>query len=358
MSADARRGPADNQAAPAWPPPPPRAALAAAAIFRCLPVCLRLEPLTLLLSAGRAVRQRLGRQRAHGARRAPWTASPTALRRSARSRRCSLASWMQSSWWVLPLGLTAWVHASTGRQRRGAPPAWLAAAGRSRGAALRLTYFTLPGNCSGATLWPRLRPVRRMRRGGPSWAASATRAWAPWTERSSVPQVGAAATPRCWLFCCCCCVIPGRMQSWLYAALETHPPRTPLTALSPAGCPPSPRAAPDGNGVLDCPGYFGHIELAKPMFHVHFLKTVVKALRCVSYHNSKIMVLPVSGRGGGGAGGGAGGQGVGVVEQGPSHVTHSHACQHSRCAGLKSGMWGEPMSRRRMRRFRAHPCRR
>ncbi|PSC72236.1 DNA-directed RNA polymerase II subunit 1 [Micractinium conductrix] len=48
----------------------------------------------------------------------------------------------------------------------------------------------------------------------------------------------------------------------------------------------------DGNGVLDCPGYFGHIELAKPMFHVHFLKTVVKALRCVSYHNSKIMVLP------------------------------------------------------------------
>ena len=50
----------------------------------------------------------------------------------------------------------------------------------------------------------------------------------------------------------------------------------------------------DGNGVLDCPGYFGHIELAKPMFHVHFLKTVVKTLRCVSYHNSKIMLLPVS----------------------------------------------------------------
>jgi DNA-directed RNA polymerase II subunit RPB1 len=54
----------------------------------------------------------------------------------------------------------------------------------------------------------------------------------------------------------------------------------------------------DGNGVLDCPGYFGHIELAKPMFHVHFLKTVVKVLRCVSYHNSKIMLLPVSGRAG------------------------------------------------------------
>lgn len=54
----------------------------------------------------------------------------------------------------------------------------------------------------------------------------------------------------------------------------------------------------DGNGVLDCPGYFGHIELAKPMFHVHFLKTVVKVLRCVSYHNSKVMLLPVSNQGG------------------------------------------------------------
>jgi hypothetical protein len=50
----------------------------------------------------------------------------------------------------------------------------------------------------------------------------------------------------------------------------------------------------DGNGVLDCPGYFGHIELAKPMYHIHFLKTVVKTLRCVSYHNSRIMLLPVS----------------------------------------------------------------
>lgn len=63
------------------------------------------------------------------------------------------------------------------------------------------------------------------------------------------------------------------------------------TPSPPPACAASARA--DGNGVLDCPGYFGHIELAKPMFHVHFLKTVVKALRCVSYHNSKLMVLPV-----------------------------------------------------------------
>lgn len=47
----------------------------------------------------------------------------------------------------------------------------------------------------------------------------------------------------------------------------------------------------DGCLPQDCPGYFGHIELAKPMFHVHFIKTVIKVLRCVSYHNSKILLL-------------------------------------------------------------------
>eukprot|EP00890_Picochlorum_soloecismus_P003544 jgi/Picsp_1/4190/NSC_01699-R1_protein len=46
----------------------------------------------------------------------------------------------------------------------------------------------------------------------------------------------------------------------------------------------------DGCGVLDCPGYFGHIELAKPIFHIHFLKTVVKVLRCVSYRTSKLLL--------------------------------------------------------------------
>lgn len=46
----------------------------------------------------------------------------------------------------------------------------------------------------------------------------------------------------------------------------------------------------DGCGVLDCPGYFGHIELAKPIFHIHFLKTLVKVLRCVSYRTSKLLI--------------------------------------------------------------------
>lgn len=50
----------------------------------------------------------------------------------------------------------------------------------------------------------------------------------------------------------------------------------------------------DGANVADSPGYFGHIELAKPVFHIGFITTVVKVLRCVSYHSSKLLVSPVS----------------------------------------------------------------
>lgn len=50
----------------------------------------------------------------------------------------------------------------------------------------------------------------------------------------------------------------------------------------------------DGCNVQDSPGYFGHIELAKPMFHIGFLSTVVKVLRCVSYHTSRLLLDKVS----------------------------------------------------------------
>jgi hypothetical protein len=50
------------------------------------------------------------------------------------------------------------------------------------------------------------------------------------------------------------------------------------------------KCATDGANVQDCPGYFGHVELAKPMFHVGFITTIIKILRCVSYHCSKILV--------------------------------------------------------------------
>ncbi|KAL6754081.1 hypothetical protein V8C86DRAFT_2713077 [Haematococcus lacustris] len=46
----------------------------------------------------------------------------------------------------------------------------------------------------------------------------------------------------------------------------------------------------DGADSRDCPGYFGHIELAQPMYHCGFIKTIVRVLRCVSYHTSKLLV--------------------------------------------------------------------
>ncbi|KAK9866738.1 hypothetical protein WJX84_006023 [Apatococcus fuscideae] len=44
-----------------------------------------------------------------------------------------------------------------------------------------------------------------------------------------------------------------------------------------------------GGSSQDCPGHFGSIELAKPMYHVGFFTTVVKVLRCVSYHSSVLL---------------------------------------------------------------------
>ena len=40
----------------------------------------------------------------------------------------------------------------------------------------------------------------------------------------------------------------------------------------------------------DSPGYFGHIELARPVYHVSYIKTVRSVLQCVSFHTSKIMI--------------------------------------------------------------------
>ncbi|XP_071838270.1 DNA-directed RNA polymerase II subunit RPB1-like isoform X1 [Apostichopus japonicus] len=40
----------------------------------------------------------------------------------------------------------------------------------------------------------------------------------------------------------------------------------------------------------DCPGHFGHLELAKPVFLPGFLPKVVKILRCVCFYCSKLLV--------------------------------------------------------------------
>ncbi|KAK7289789.1 hypothetical protein RIF29_03733 [Crotalaria pallida] len=41
--------------------------------------------------------------------------------------------------------------------------------------------------------------------------------------------------------------------------------------------------------MAECPGHFGHLELAKPMFHVGFMKTVLTIMRCVCFNCSKIL---------------------------------------------------------------------
>jgi DNA-directed RNA polymerase II subunit RPB1 len=46
--------------------------------------------------------------------------------------------------------------------------------------------------------------------------------------------------------------------------------------------------------MTECPGHFGHLELAKPVFHVGFLKQTIKVLRCVCFYCSKMLVGPVS----------------------------------------------------------------
>ena len=44
-----------------------------------------------------------------------------------------------------------------------------------------------------------------------------------------------------------------------------------------------------GMKQADCPGHFGHVELAKPMYHYGFLKTTLKALRCVCHYCSRLL---------------------------------------------------------------------
>ncbi|CAF0756618.1 unnamed protein product [Adineta steineri] len=41
-----------------------------------------------------------------------------------------------------------------------------------------------------------------------------------------------------------------------------------------------------------CPGHFGHIQLIKPVYHVSFLSKILKILRCICYHCSKLLIDP------------------------------------------------------------------
>ena len=45
-----------------------------------------------------------------------------------------------------------------------------------------------------------------------------------------------------------------------------------------------------GQKNIDCPGHFGHINLSKPVYHYHFINTLVKTLKCVCFKCSKLLV--------------------------------------------------------------------
>lgn len=43
-------------------------------------------------------------------------------------------------------------------------------------------------------------------------------------------------------------------------------------------------------GMAECPGHFGHIELARPVFHAGFMIKVKKILECVCFNCGKLKV--------------------------------------------------------------------
>ncbi|CAG8507263.1 425_t:CDS:2 [Diversispora eburnea] len=51
-----------------------------------------------------------------------------------------------------------------------------------------------------------------------------------------------------------------------------------------------------GEGMSECPGHFGHIELCKPVFHIGFLPKVKKILECICINCSKLKTDDVSSR--------------------------------------------------------------
>ena len=47
----------------------------------------------------------------------------------------------------------------------------------------------------------------------------------------------------------------------------------------------------DGMSYIDTPGYFGHIELARPVFFIQHLKEIMKICRCICFKCSKLLIF-------------------------------------------------------------------
>ena len=45
-----------------------------------------------------------------------------------------------------------------------------------------------------------------------------------------------------------------------------------------------------GLNNMQCPGHFGHIELARPVYNYHFIDIVIKILKCVCFRCSKLLI--------------------------------------------------------------------
>ena len=46
----------------------------------------------------------------------------------------------------------------------------------------------------------------------------------------------------------------------------------------------------DGLDYVETPGYFGHVNLARPVFYIQYLTTIMKILRCVCIKCSKLLI--------------------------------------------------------------------
>jgi len=46
----------------------------------------------------------------------------------------------------------------------------------------------------------------------------------------------------------------------------------------------------DGLDYMQTPGYFGHIEMSRPVFYIQFLSTIIKIARCVCVKCSKLLI--------------------------------------------------------------------
>ena len=46
----------------------------------------------------------------------------------------------------------------------------------------------------------------------------------------------------------------------------------------------------DGLDYMQTPGYFGHIELGRPIFYIQYFGTIMKILRCICFKCSKLLI--------------------------------------------------------------------